>query len=316
MSASVDFTNVDALQDYIREFMPDLITKMYHGFKTAALVTPLEGVKGQKVLTEHLLGTLVQRWAKTFDPTDAISFNPRTLTVYPAKVDIQIYPQEFEQRYLGMARRPGFQPDDLPFEAFILSEILKKVQAEQETAFWTAVLDGTPDAGDPLTELFNGILKIIVDELVLASITAHTTAAHTSSNAVTNAEIVHKGLAPVYQDELTYMFCSFNFARLYREHYRASFGLYSGQFDKGPAGDMIKLDFGNCYLVPTIGMGTSSRLICTPASNIYYGYDLESDAANIRVEKNHRSLDFMIDFKMGVQIGIVHDSILSVNDLT
>lgn len=315
MSASVDFTNAAAFQDYIRKFMPTLITKLYHGFKTGLLITAHEGVKGQMPLTEHLLGTLVQRWKKTFDPTASISFKVRNLITYPAKVDLQIYPQEFETTYLGMARRPGFQPDDLPFEAFILEQVLAKVQAEMETAAWTAVLDATPDDGDPLTELFDGFLELVADAITATDLTAITTAAHSTSNAVTNAELVHAGLAPVYQQEETYMFCSMNFARMYNQHYREAFGKYAG-VEKRNGMDMVRLDFGNCYLVPTVGMGTSSRLICTPASNLHYGYDLDGDSANIRVEKNHRSLDFMIDFKFGVQIGIAHDNIMAVNNLT
>ena len=316
MSASVDFTNAAALQDYIRIFMPELLSKIYHGFKTASLITPHEGVKGQKILTEQILGTLGQRWAKTFDPTaDAISYNPRTLTTHPYKVDLQIYPQEYESTYLGMARRPSFQPDDLPYEAFLMMKVLEKLQAEFETAVWQGVEDLTPDAGDPLTELFNGFLKIIVDELVLGNITAVTTAAHTASIAVANAEKVHKALAPQYQMEETMMFCSVAFARLYNENYRTDFGKYIGTEKRGVL-DLIRLDFGNAWLVPTIGMGTSSRLICTPAANLVYGYDLASDASNIRAEKNHRSIDLMIDGKLGVQIGIVHNDILAVNDLT
>src|SRR5688572_20216139 len=121
MSASVDFTNAAALQDYIRKFMPELIGKLYHGFPSAQIFTPHEGVKGEMILTEMVLGTLVQQWTKTFNPlANKITFKPRTLRVVPAKVDLQIYPQEFESTYLGMARRPGFQPNDLPFQGFIM----------------------------------------------------------------------------------------------------------------------------------------------------------------------------------------------------
>jgi len=316
MSASVSFTNAEAFQDYIRDYAPQLIGKLFHGFNTGNLITPLEGVKGQMVLTENTLGTLVQRWAKTFDPTaDAIGFNPRTLRTYPAKVDLQIYPQEFESSYLGMSRKPGFQPDDMPFEAYVLDRVIAKVQAEKETAIWQGVEDATPDAGDALIEIFDGFLQIIVEELVLGTITAVTTAAHSTTNAVGNAELVHAGLAPQYQTEETYMFCSVAFARMYNQNYRTDFGKYVGT-EKRNGMDMIRLDFGNCWLVPTVGMGTSSRLICTPASNLYYGYDVAMDDKFIRVEQNHRSLDFMIDFKIGCQIGIVHDDILRVNNLT
>lgn len=314
MSASVDFTSALAFQDYIREFMPGLITKLYHKFNTGTIITPHEGVKGELVLTENLLGTLVQNWQKTFDPTSgAIDFKPRTLVVKPAKVDIQVYPQEFESTYLGMARRPGFQPDDFPYQAFVLDNILNKIQAETEIAAWQGEIN-SPTAGSPLVDLIDGFLKIVEDAVSANLITEQTTSAHSSSNAVDNAELVHAHLAPQYQIEETYMFCSLTFARLYNQNYRSSYGKYVGM-EKRNGMDMIRLDFGNCWLVPTIGMGTSSRLICTPASNLHYGYNMASDMTAIRVEQNHRSLDFMLDFKIGFQIGIVDDKILAVNNL-
>ena len=315
MSASVDFTNAAALQDYIRKFMPELIGKLYHGFPSAQIFTPHEGVKGQLVLTEMILGTLAKFWTKTFNPSaDKISFKPRTLTTVPVKVDLQIYPQEFESTYLGMARRPGFQPDDLPFQGFIMDKVMQQIQSELEIAAYQAVTN-SPAAESPLVDLFDGLLKIVADEITANNLTATTTAAHTTSNAVANAEAVHGALAPVYQRAETVMLCSVAFAKLYLSNYREDYGKYIGT-DKTDPLKQIRLDFGNCFLVPSIGMGTSSRLICTPRENIHYGYDLEGDAANIRIQQIHRSTDIMVDFKFGVQFGIVHPSILAVNNLT
>lgn len=316
MSASMKFDNVAALQDYIRKFWPQLLTKLYHAFATGTIITPVEGVKGEMVLTEMILGTLVQRWKKTFDPSaDIVDFKPRTLKVKACKVDAQFYPQELESNYLGLARRGGFKVEDFPYQAFIIDRFMNKIKEEEEYATWAAVEAAVPADGDPLSALFDGFLEIIKDELTAGSITAITTAAHTSSNAVENAEKVHAGLDPVYQQGLTYMFCSMAFARLYNQNYREAYGKYAGT-EKRNGMDMIRLDFGDCYLVPTVGMGTSSRLICTPPGNLYFGYDAADDDSAITVEKNHRALDFMIDFKFGVQIGIVHDKILRVNNLT
>ena len=78
MSGSVDFTNVAALQDYIRKFFPELLTKLYHGFPSAQIFSPRAGVKGELVMTELVLGTMAQKWTKLFTPTaNNLTFTPR-----------------------------------------------------------------------------------------------------------------------------------------------------------------------------------------------------------------------------------------------
>lgn len=314
MSASVSFTNAAALQAYIRTYQNELLGKLFHGFSTGDVITAHEGVKGQKVLTEFILGTMVRRWNKAFAAQDdTLSFNPRTLIVYPAKVDIQIYPQEFEDTYLGMARKPGFQPQDMPFEKYILMRVLEKVAEEKETAIWTGSITGSA-ATDPLTSLIDGFKKIVADAITATTLTAITTPAHSATNAVANAELVFAGLNPVYQAGKTVMFCSFEFARLYRQDYRTRYGY--GLQEKAESGSQrIRLDVGDCTLVPTFGLQGSSRLICTPAENLHYGYDLDSDNG-IRIVEDHRSLDLMIDFKFGCQVGILADGVMAVNNLT
>lgn len=313
---SFDFTNAAALQDYIRKFMPDLISKVYHGFPSASIFTPHEGVKGELVFTEMILGDIAQKWTKLFTPlAGKFTFSPRTGRVYPYKVDLQAYPQEWEQTYLGMARRPGFQPDDLPYQGFIMGKIIEKLLSEFEITAFQGERDASPADGAPLINLIDGLLTIVADEITATNLTPVTTAAHTTSNAVANAEAVHAALDPVYQNMETVMFCSLDFARKYFSNQRSEFKKYVG-VEKTGVLQIIPLDFGNCSLVPTYGMGTSSRLICTPKANLHYMYDLEGDAMNIRVQNIHRSMDIMIDGKIGFDFGIVHDKILAVNNLS
>lgn len=316
MSGSIDFTDVAALQDYIRKFQPTLLTKLYHGFPSSKLFSPREGVKGEMVLTEMTLGTVAQKWNKLFTPqSGTIKLLPRTLRVKPFKVDEQIYPQDFEANYMGEYRKQGFQPDDLPFQAFILMKYIEKLATEQEIAAYKGVELANPADGAPLTDIVDGLLEIVADEIALNNLTPITTSAHTTSNAVANAEAVHAGLAEEYQNSPTVMLCSMAFARKYCTNHKVDFGKYTSDKKQG-ALIQIPLDFGDCMLTPTYGMSGSSRLICTPADNIIYGYDAASDSSNIRVQHIHRSIDLMIDGKIGFNFGIVHDKILAVNNLS
>lgn len=314
MSGSVTFASAEAFQDYIRDFHPTLISKLYHRFPSRALFTPIEMVKDEYILTELTIGSLAKKWDKDFSAsTDKINFKPRKLTVTPYKIDLKIYPQEFEGSYLGRFRTPGFQPDDIPFYGYILDRIFATHQEELEVAVFQALIN-SPTTNSPLIDCFNGLLKIVADELTAASITAVTTPAHTNENAIENAELVHSQLSPAHQAGQTVMLCSYAFSRLLAQNLREQKrGFEVKKYDGYSA---IPLDIGNVEVVPCVGMGTSSRLICTPKDNLFLGYDAMSDENTIRVEKDHRALDLMIDAKIGTQFGIVNDAILRVNNLT
>jgi hypothetical protein len=216
---------------------------------------------------------------------------------------------------MGEYRKQGFQPDDIPFQGFILMKIVEKLMTEMEIACYKGVRLANPADGAPLTDLVDGLLHIIADEITATNLTPVTTAAHTTSNAVANAEAVHAALAEEYQASSTVMLCSMAFARKYCTNHKVDFGKYTSDKKQG-ALIQIPLDFGDCMLTPTYGMSGSSRLICTPASNLIHLYDDGADATKIRVQEIHRSTDLMIDGKVGFDFGIVHDKILAVNNLT
>ena len=303
--ASLNFTPAAAYQAYVEEFAPELFSKLYYGFETAKYVTSHEGVKGRKVLTELIVGSLAKRWRKQFDALpDAIEFKPRVLQTELAKVDLQMTPQEFEGTYLGMMRRTGQNQKDLPFEAYILDKVIQKLHTEMESAIWQGEAAAIPAAGDDLDEVFDGYLKIIADAITASDITEFPTGALTNENIVEKVEDMWDALDPAMKRERVEVWMSYSNYVKYVQNYREDFGKYVGYDGQGA----IKLDFGNAVLRPIAGMGNSNRVIITQPENFHYGLDAASDKSMINFEWNHRSLDMWIDFRIGAQIGILDDS--------
>ena len=303
--ASIDYSTAAGYKAYVEQFSQELYSRLFYGFETATLVTGHEGVKGRKVLTELQVGDLAKRWRTNFDPlTDALEFKPRVLETNLAKVDLQMFPQEFEGTYLGMMRRTGQNQKDLPFERYILNLVLAKLANEMENAIWQGVAAGSPAAGDPLAELFDGYLKIIADAITATDITAFPTGALSATDIVGKVEDMWDALDPAMKKEPVEIWMSYNNYKKFIQNYREDYGKYVGYDGQGA----IKLDFGNALLRPIAGMGTSQRIIITQPNNFHYGYDAASDASLINVEWNHRAMDIWIDFRMGAQIGILDDS--------
>ena len=165
-TGSINLASAESFRDYVEDFGTELFGRAYYGFESANIATLHEGVKGKKILTELIMGDLARRWAKNFTPTeDQLNFKPRTLEVSTCKVELQICPQDFESTYLGMFRRKGQNHDDIPFEGYILDKIMKKLAQEFEVAFHQAQKAGTPAAADLMKQTFDGLNKVIADEI-------------------------------------------------------------------------------------------------------------------------------------------------------
>ena len=315
MAVSTKFTDAAAYQAYVEDFYDSLLSRAFHGNPTSLLAMPHEGVKGKLVLTQLILGQMAQRWSKDFTPiADTVDFKPRTLDVYKAKVDLSFCPQDFESTYLGSQRRPGQNPgSDLPFEGYILEAVMRKHAEELEMAQWGAVYDSTPDASDPLIELFNGYKKIIADEITATNLTpvAVSGGAWTLANVIPTLETMWDGLHDALKVSEVNVYCSYAIYKLYNQAYRADYGKYTDNVQGG----RTKLDFANAYLTPVPGLTGSNRVIMTPAWNLHYGYDLASDKDSFQFEQNKRVMDFWLDYTIGVQIGIVRNDHIRVNDL-
>jgi hypothetical protein len=313
MSLSLKLTDAAAYQAYVETFGEELISQLFFGFNTAQLVSTHDEVKGRKVLTELVIGdNLVKRWRAAHDAVaDAIDFQPRVLATAFAKLDVSVIPQELESTYLGMMRKKGQDPRDFPFEAYILGRLIAKAHQEMEVAAWQGIEKAVPAALDNLIELFDGYLHLIADAITATDLTVTTTGAITATNIVDSVELVYDALDTAYKSTPTTAFVSVrNFIR-YQRRYRNEIGKYTE-----PVQLRQKLDFADCTIVGVPGMGSSNRIIITPAENLHLGYDDVSDYNMFNFEQNKRQLDFWMDFKMGVQIAQLRDGVMAVNEQT
>jgi hypothetical protein len=309
MSLSLNTTSAASFRAYVQDYYDTLLTDLFVSFKSAPLFTSHEGVKGKLTLTKLTTADLVRRYSSTFAPvTDAFTFAPRHLDVTDAKVDLKIIPKEFESSYLGMYRQKGQNSMDLPFEGYILADAMKKIQSEMEFAIWRAAAAGSPASTDKLIALFDGIREIIKDEITATTLTPIATGAITNVNAVASVEAVHAGLGDAYLDNVVDIFLNPLDKIKFIQDYRERYGKYTTQADGS-----IALETGNAMIHVVSGV-PANCILATPKENIHYGYDGAMDASMFNFEQEDRSIKMWLDFKMGVNFGIVNDDIIAINN--
>lgn len=309
MSLSLNTTSAASFRAYVQDYYDTLLTDLFVKFKSAPLFTSHEGVKGKLTLTKLTTADLVRRYSSTFAPvTDAFTFAPRHLDVTDAKVDLKIIPKEFESSYLGMYRQKGQDSMDLPFEGYILQDAMKKIQAEMEIAIWRGAAAAVPASTDKLIALFDGIREIIKDEITATTLTPIATGAVTNTNAVASVEAVHAGLGDAYLDNVVDIFLNPLDKIKFIQDYRERYGKYTTQAD-----GTISLETGNAMIHVVSGV-PANCILATPKENIHYGYDGAMDASMFNFEQEDRSIKMWLDFKMGVNFGIVNDDIIAINN--
>jgi hypothetical protein len=313
MAVSTKFTDAAALQAYVWENRETLVSKAFNSFRTSQYLTFHEGIKGKMPITELLIGNLTKRWAAGFVPdADTVEFSPRTLSVTRAKAELQFLPQDFEGSYLGEARKKGQNWDDIPFEAYIMERVMAKIAEEHENAVWKATEVSPANAAHTLSQIFDGYLEIIIDEITATNLTPVPVpgGAWSEANIIPTLEAMWDQLKEAYKDSGVNVYLNYNLFALYNRAYRNQFGINADR----PLDGRLRLDFGEAYLVPLPGLAGRNRVIMTPPGNLHIGIDSPADMT-FGFEQDKRYMDFWMDFNIGTQIALVNDEVLVVNDL-
>lgn len=309
MSLSLNLTSAASFQAYVQDYHRELLRSLYLGFASGQLMTTHSGVKGKKLLTNLTVGSLVKRYSSTFAATsNAINFVPRNLVVTAAKVDLKFIPLEFRDTYLGMELKAGSDAMDLPFEGYILQDLLAKIAQEQEFAIWRGAAAGAPASTDLLIALFDGVREVIRDEITATTLTPVATGAITNTNAVAAVESVHAALGEVYLASTVDIFLSPLDKIKFIQDYRERYGKYTAAADGS-----IALETGNAMIHVLAGV-PNNCILSTPKENLHYGFDGAMDASAFNFEQEDRTMKLWMDLQMGFNFGIVNDDIIAINN--
>lgn len=320
MPASLNLTELTTvLGAYCRENKADLFGQMLLEHDYTSRFTVLDDCTDQVPLPRLSMGDFLKPADPTaFAPTtDALVLGARILQVYAVKGDLRIHPQLLEKTWLGQYRKKGSDAYDLPFEQFIMNYISKKAaELLQLKGVYTGVYNG---AGTTTVDTMNGLLKIIADEVTATTISTGNnnlvaTGAITSANVIDKLELVYDKLGDAFKGIATQMLISPTIYDWYQRLYRSTYGQNQNYKDMSKPMQSFMLDGTNCEVFSEPALAASQRVICTTKENLYYGVDSISDINQITVEKDHRALDIMLDFKCGVQIAQLGGGAFVVNN--
>lgn len=308
------------LGDYCRENTDVLISELVSDPKLAEKFAIYDDIKDEYPLPRLVLSDELVKPGndKSFDPVeDAIDFDARILKVRDCKIDLQIFPADFEKSYLGKYKKPGSRGIDIPFEQFIFQQIILKAR---RAMYMKAIYKGVYNAsGTTTATTLDGFLKLIANEVTADNITPVVTGAITNTNCVDKCLMLYDVLSDEVKEEgVLQRVNSQIFDWVYRKinpvTNTALVGTDSLATTKMKRVNYFDLPGGNITLVRESGLGASQKIITTTKDNLAIGVDSMDDDSNIEIQRDKRALNLLIDFKMGTQIADISPECLSVND--
>ena len=312
MADSID-VSLGSLQNFASSYKKDIMPQFVNNMdvKDDILFMP-DVVIDQRLTAFAADDNIVQPYATGFSSTNnQLLFTPRDLKVYKGKVDVLIVPEELRQTYLSILAPtpggPGQTMADLPFEAFIMSEIMRKAGSlvNNYTAYFG---DNNDTTSTPLAiRIGVGFKRIIAAEITAATIPSgqvYTGGALTNSNTLGVIENVWQSLPEALQNADTEGFVSrsvFNkliFSLRTSNQYVLPMDAYNQGFIDLP------IAAGKCRIKPRTWMNGSNRIIITPRINLVMGADtLQGSIFKLQfAQPNVRQIQCGIDFSVGFQI--------------
>lgn len=290
--------NVNSLPEYVEQNKGELIAKTVFGPVTVDNVTIQTGLKGKTAI--NLIDTDV-----TFSDGKTCGFNAdgetrlsqRYINPKHVKVQNEWCDKDLLGKYAEYEVVSAATGKKLPFEAEIMDQIIKKVQAGIETTIW----DGFNGAADTGGE-GEGLYSILINEVD----TSLKTAGYDGTNAwqLVNNAYLKLPTNVLGADDLVLYASVDLFEHLVLELVTKNLYHYNPN-DK--AGEITMPGTGvKIVRCPGMGAGQHKDLVAVFArkSNVFYGIDLDNDATDIDFwySKDTRTFRSSIEFVIGMQI--------------
>lgn len=279
--------------------MQELWSRLFTGLELAPYTKKISGVTGSYAGVQSTMSEVLQPWQSAFTKKGVATMTPYLNQVYRMKVDYVIENiDDVVGSWLMFLHDETKERKDWPLVKYILEmELLPKVIEEMNSAMCVGEYAApTPGTAGAAADSMNGLLTIIANEITATNLTAITTGAIASTDAVSKIETFADGIDTKWTDKGGIIFCSKTVERYYKKDYRDTFGLTNDKDAK----NNTKLDHYNINLVGLEGFGSSQRLVYVAPNNLLHLYDKIFQPSQFQVQQDKRDVVLFSDWHTGV----------------
>lgn len=300
MSNKYDFSfNVSALTDFKNENTGVVQELMFSPTTIASGIELIVGQKGDFTLNtlsnDIYLSAASCGW--TPDASNSIIFGQQTVELESLELKQALCPQTLTTKWVSQLMRAGSNPEELPFEQYIVDGVASKLGVEIEKMFWK----GNKSTGTDNLALVNGMAKYLTGKGSVfvndASATISVSNVIQSVNDIVLAipdEILDRQDLAIYMGPDVYRTYV---AALIKSQYPID-----NESQTKPYGKSLMIPGYNIEAIMTVGLSGTNFMYATSKANLVAGTDAMSDSENIEVwySKDNDEYRLKTTFKFGV----------------
>lgn len=308
-----------ALTQYTDQLAMDLVREMVLQGRTQKYISVQTGIKFADALNIMTSTPLVQAaGCGQLSATGSVTLTQANLQVCPLMIEEQIClngANSLEQYWTGKLMKEGSYYDELEpasFARVYVADKVDKIQGIIDDLIWVGSPSGTYSSDANMTKC-NGFLYAIdnsysssvVNVGGAGNIYSTASGALTSANAISVVDAMADALPKNLWDQpdLT-LFLSYSNFRTYVRALRNANYFHFTAMESNDIGYSIMHPGTNIRVLATRGLNSTNRMVLSPASNLYFGTDLQNDYESFRIWKSEdfNSIFFRALWKQGVQV--------------
>lgn len=295
---------VSSLTNYVNEQSTELIAAAQFKSETAALANIQTGVKSSAALQILSVSPIPQDGSTCgFTASGDVTFSQRNIVAKSIKYEDSLCPKALEAKWTQILLRAGQNYTEADIPAMVMDEIIKSVNARNETADW----QGDTGSGSAYLKTYDGLVKIINNASGVISATASTY--NTTNCRTIVADILTKIPAALKGDPDVKIFMGYDAAEIYRQK------LMNDDLYHVPAGTGRPLlaEGSVIEIVPVHGLdglysvSGQSCIFALKPTNMYLGVDMQGEEEQARMwvdGSDMETVKYRVAFRRGWQVAI------------
>ena len=295
--------NVNSLPDYVDQMRPELIAKSVIGAKSADLFTLMTGVKGPTAL--NLISSEIEFGdgsACGWTEAGTTTLSQAVLTPRALKINMGICDKTLLDKWANylVKVQANKLDSDLPFEEYLLDDVIKNVKAGIETMIYQG------DSTDTNAVEFDGLLNILA-----AGSPITTTTTGTAYQFV--KDIAMAMPAAILDKEDLVILVGMD---IYRDYIQDLVTANFYHYDPKNGENEYMLPGTNIRVIGVNGLNGTNKGIGASLSNLFYGVNLEDgdEVFDLWYSKDNREFRLAIEFVAGVQVAFDSEVVLGTKN--
>lgn len=251
---------------------------------------------------------------------------PRTLKVYPIKIEEADEPERYRRTYITEVRG-GLYDGGHPFEVWLVAHVLQLASQDLLNVLFTAEYDATQISGSANTDIkyaFDGWGTIAWKEITAATPTIsvalgnmYATGVMTTLNIGDELLKMWRSRPETFRRKKSKIYMSADLVDMYTDWYEAKYTFVAGVGEDESKPIYLRGTNQKCEIVKVYGLPKDSQFVLlTTQQNMCYGFDKESDLKTVTPFASGNPYWFTMAGKyvFGTQFASIHGSEFCVND--